>query len=250
MLISIDVGDTLGRFDPPGAPALLEELSPLSRSAIAEFDRQYLHPATELTDEVISLVCRMLAIPRDDWRLLGRPGGFTAFTYTNETLAELAKIGQLVTLSNVSALAGPNRMRDVRAQCGRYLGHNYTSFQLGMRKPDPHCWQRIASDHFVEIGSIVHIGDRITEDVRGPLFAGCRGAILTNTRGDTVPDDLRADPRVAVVNDLRSAVPILRTWAQQTENPAQVGVATSHLRASWPAENVGELDRSSRELVE
>jgi len=215
VLISIDVGDTLGTFDRPGAPDLLEELSPLSRSAIAEFDRQYLHATPKLTEEIISKACRMLMIRREDWDLLGSPGGFTAFPHTIGALAKLAAIGPAVTLSNASIIAGPNRMRDLRKQCGRHLGSNYTSFQMAMRKPDAQCWGRIASDHFIDVGNIVHIGDRLTEDVRGPLFAGCRGVIFTNTRNEQVPDDLLEDPRVAIVNDLRGAPPIVRAWSEQ-----------------------------------
>ena len=54
-------------------------------------------------------------------------------------------------------------------------------------------------------GLLIHIGDRLTEDVRGPLFAGCRGVIMVNTRNERIPEDLLNDSRVAIVGDLRDA---------------------------------------------
>jgi len=212
MLISVDVGGTLGTFESPSVPDLLARLSPLSRSAIAEYDRQFLHPAPELTDELVSQMCRMLTIRRSSWSDLGAPGQFTAFDYASEALARLAALAPVVTLSNVSIVAAPLQMVDVREQLGRHLGAIYTSCQLAMRKPDCLCWQRIASEHAVPVDDIVHIGDRLTEDVRGALFAGCRGVVFTNTRKESVPADLLCHPNVAVVQDLSASIRVVEAW--------------------------------------
>jgi len=213
MLISVDIGGTMGTFEGPSVPDLLAEISPLSRSAIAEFDRQFLHSAPELTEELVSQMCRMLTIRRSSWSQLRAPGQFKAFDYAPEALARLAALGSVVALSNVSILAVPSHMVDVREQLGRNLGAIYTSCQLAMRKPDRLCWERIASDHAVPVDDIVHIGDRLTEDVRGALFAGCHGVVLTNTRKESVPADLRCHPRVAVVEDLSESVRVVEAWA-------------------------------------
>lgn len=108
-----------------------------------------------------------------------------------------AAVGPVVALSNVWIIAAPLYTVDVREQLGRNLGAIYTSCRLATRKPDSTCSERIALDHCVPIDDLVHIGDRLTEDVRGALFAGCHGVVLANTRKESVPVDLRCHPRVA-----------------------------------------------------
>ncbi|OLZ50344.1 hypothetical protein BS330_29025 [Amycolatopsis keratiniphila subsp. nogabecina] len=127
-------------------------------------------------------------------------------------MPRLAAIAPVVALTNVSCIAGPRRLDDLQLHCGQYLAGAFASFQLGARKPQPHGWNTIAAAHGVAVGDIVHIGDRVDDDVRGALAAGCAAALLVTTR-ETLPTDLRDDPRVASVPDLAGALTVVSAMA-------------------------------------
>lgn len=204
MLITTDVGDTLGSFDRPGTADVLREIA-LAPDNAAEIDRNILHVVPELTDEIAELVQERLLISASDWPQVWPTGGFTAYPDTLAALERLAAVAPVVALSNTSCIAGPARMGDLREQCGQHLTAIYTSYQLQARKPQRRCWATIAAEHKVPVGDIVHLGDRVPEDVRGALNAGCRAVVLVNTRDVEVPDDVRRDERVSVVPDLARA---------------------------------------------
>ncbi|NKQ54558.1 HAD family hydrolase [Amycolatopsis sp. K13G38] len=204
MLITTDVGDTLGSFDRPGTADVLRDIA-LAPDNAAEIDRNILHVVPELTDEVAALVRERLLINPSDWPQIWPTGGFTAYPGTLAALERLAALAPVVALSNVSCIAGPARIGDLLDQCGQHLTGIYTSYQLRARKPQPRCWTTIAAEHQVPVSDIVHLGDRVPEDVRGALAAGCRAAVLVNTRDVDIPDDVHRDPRVAVVPDLAAA---------------------------------------------
>ncbi|SFO05849.1 HAD family hydrolase [Amycolatopsis rubida] len=204
MLITSGVGGTLGSFHGPGTADVLREIA-LAPDDAAEIDRNILHVVPELTDEVAELVRERLLISISDWPLIWPTGGFTAFPGTLTALERVAVLAPVVALSNVSCISGPARMGDLRDQCGQFLAGVCTSYQLQARKPQPRCWAAVAAEHRIPVGDIVHLGDRVLEDVRGSLAAGCRAAVLVDTRNVDVPADIRDDPRVTVVRDLADA---------------------------------------------
>ncbi|QWF85895.1 HAD family hydrolase [Amycolatopsis sp. CA-230715] len=205
MLITVDVGDTLGSFDRPGTPEVLREVA-LAPDHAAEVDRNILHVVPELTADIAELVRERLLISASDWPQRIRPtGGFTAFPGTLAALQKLAALAPVVTLSNASCIAGPRRMSDLVDQCGQYLAEICTSYQLRAKKPQRRCWTTIAAKHQVPVGAIVHLGDRVDDDIVGALVVGCRAALLVNTRDVDVPDEVQNHPRVTVVSDLASA---------------------------------------------
>lgn len=63
------------------------------------------------------------------------------------------------------------------------------------------------------MSEIVHIGDRVDDDIRGALAAGCAAAVLVTTR-ETLPADLRQNPRVTSVPDLGGASPAIAGEAE------------------------------------
>lgn len=208
MLITVDVGYTLGTSAKPGPPMLLRELAAAPEFA-DEVDRNILHVSPAVTDEVKAVVCERLLIDPGHWPAEWPVGGFTAYPGTGAALARLAALGPVVALSNISVLSGPRRMADLRSQCGAHLAAVYTSYRLRARKPQLRCWTTVARDFGVHVGDIVHIGDRVPQDILGALHAGCRAAILTNTRGVPVEEAVRDDPRVTVVADLAAAADVL-----------------------------------------
>lgn len=186
MLTTTDVGHTLSSFDRPGTADALRDIA-LAPDNATESDRTILH------------------IDPSDWPQVWPTGGFTAYPGTLTAIESLAAMAPVMALSNVSCISGTARMGDPLEQCGQHLAGIYTSYQLRARKPQPRCWTPIAAEHQVPVSDIVHLGDRVPEDIRGALASGCRAAVLVNTRDVAVPDDVRRDPRVAVVPDLAAA---------------------------------------------
>jgi FMN phosphatase YigB (HAD superfamily) len=218
-LIVVDAGNTLGTFDSPGTKTVLTALSPLPDRVVHEEARRFLHTARELTDDVVNGVCNALLIDPADWPEPWPAAGFTAYDYTSTALAELAAIAPVVVLSNISVTCGPERMAQLVEQCAPHISRVYTSYGMGMRKPDRRLWHAIAADHDVAPDSIVHVGDHWANDIRGAVWAGCR-AVYVNTRHVEEPPADQwpagdAAGRVAVVPDLRGVPDVLRTWKQR-----------------------------------
>lgn len=174
-----DAGGTLGRFTRPSARDILRELSVIGKDEDRAFDEAYrrtLHCSPVLAEDVILSACGALLIERADWPrpMTWHRGGFELFRYTRQVLADLQAVYQvpMVVLSNVPVTYEP-RMRDLQNQLSPYISRVYTSYEQGMRKPDPRLWWSIARDLDVEPGRIVHVGDQWTNDVLGAWKAGC-----------------------------------------------------------------------------
>lgn len=216
-LIVVDAGHTLGTFDKPGTHATLGELSRLSKTVIEEECRRFLHCAPALTEEVITGICNALLIDPQAWPRPWPARGFTAYPYTLRVLGELREIAPVVVLSNVAVTCGQGRMDELVKQCAPHIDRTYTSFAMGMRKPDRRLWHAISVEHGVRPERMVHLGDQWVNDVLGAVSAGCR-AVLTNTRGSSTPSPEQwpvGRDRIAVAADLRGTVDILRAWHEQ-----------------------------------
>jgi FMN hydrolase / 5-amino-6-(5-phospho-D-ribitylamino)uracil phosphatase len=219
MLITVDVGHTLGEFTGPGTVDILTRIAAryqgVKPAMVAEVARWFLHVTPALTEELISEVCAYLLIPRSAWPDSWH-GGFHPYPYTTDVLSALTHhpaVTGVVALSNLAVTDGPPRMAQLDALLDAWLDGNVPSYAISTRKPHARCWEIIAHRYGIKVRDIVHVGDRIPEDIHGALHAGCRGAILTNTRRVAVPDHLHSHPQVVVVDDLRGIAPIVTTWS-------------------------------------
>ena len=78
------------------------------------------------------------------------------------------------------------------------------SDEVGCAKPNPIMFETAASALGVELGEMVHIGDREQKDVEGPLAAGARSILCTvvkdrtnsNTKADAVCANFRELPTI------------------------------------------------------
>ncbi|KAA9157953.1 HAD family hydrolase [Amycolatopsis acidicola] len=204
---TVDVGGVLGDYTGPRVADVLTDLAQAPANA-AEIDRELLSVVPTLSSVLKATVCERLVINPADWPKQWS-GGFQAYPETAAALKALAELGPVGALPNLSTLGGEARMAEVREQCGDYLSGIFPSYRLRARKPQKRCWRRAAPLLGVRVGDLIHIGDRVPEDIVGALNAGCRLAVLTNTRGVVVPDRYREDPRVRVVDDLPAAVELL-----------------------------------------
>jgi FMN phosphatase YigB (HAD superfamily) len=228
-LIAVDIGGTCcEEFDKPGAREILRDLQPNTRLP-DEISRQLLHEAPA-TPETVTAVCNKLLIDEHEfYNRIWEVGGFTPFPYTVETLAALREFGRVVAYSNLDSLSGPLRMEQFRAVCGPHIDGSHASFETGYRKPSPQAWKWLSLKYRAPLSSIVNIGNQTFEDVRGLLALGQR-AIWIRAKGEDIPLDFLDDPltnvlqepddpkirdwRVAIVEDLRGAVPVIRAWTR------------------------------------
>ena len=65
----------------------------------------------------------------------------------------------------------------------RHFGAFAFSDEVGRSKPHPDMFNRAAAGLAVEVGEMLHIGDREHNDVRGPHALGMKAILFTATRG-------------------------------------------------------------------
>jgi FMN phosphatase YigB (HAD superfamily) len=176
----------------------------------AEIDRWLLNTTPQLDQPIREAVAAYLMFPVTAWPAELHPH-FHAYDYTAQALAELHTRGEVAALSNLSVFGGPALVEAISDHLGRLIPRIYTSYTLRTRKPHPHCWHHIASDHNTTVDKIIHIGDLIPEDILGALNAGCRAAILVGPQGQHAPQWIHDDPRVTIVPDLLAAAACLPT---------------------------------------
>lgn len=218
-LIVFDAGHTLTEFQPPGTDDLLTPLTRLPRERVHEEARRFLHECPnvpEAIDAALDRLCGALMIDRsalpDPWP----EGRAAAYPYAREVLRMLRAVtgAPMVVLSNVPVTTGPGRMRDLRDQLDPYIVGTYTSYTMGVRKPDALLWRAIAEDHDVtDMDEIVHVGDQWRNDVEGAVYAGCRAIhVATRQAPPSEADWPAGHDRVGAAEDLRGIVDIIRTW--------------------------------------
>jgi FMN phosphatase YigB (HAD superfamily) len=216
-LIVVDVGSTLGQFTGDGRSTtnILADLVPptFPRHLITRTVCRVLHRVDRVTEEVIREVCDELHVDRDRWPDPWPASGFDPYEDTNECLARLNRVAPVVALSNLSVTGAP-RLDALADSCGKYLGHIYSSYQLGACKPARWLWRYVADHHGARSDDVIHIGDRWAEDVLGPLSVGGR-AIWVNHSGLGLPPKRPAQPdRLAMVGRLAAAADVVERWLE------------------------------------
>jgi FMN phosphatase YigB (HAD superfamily) len=202
LLVSIDVGGTLGNVDGPSLVTILAEVSPLDPAEARSIIRQRLHTQPSISSAVVAEVCDALrvpvsAFPRDVEPSLLRPvpGALTA-------LRLMSRYAPLVTLSNVTCLEGrTDELRDLLHPW--VLGH-FQSYRMGYAKPDPSAFRYVARACHTSTTHMVHIGDDWTCDVVGARSAEVTAIWISNGRPVPEPERL-SDHSVLVAADILEA---------------------------------------------
>lgn len=211
-LLIVDAGHTLGITEGPGADDLVR-LSPLGYRDVKEVMRRFLHCTPEPSASVLESLCEALLIDPcqlpHDWT-----SNFTTFRYSSDAMsAMIDETGAVaVVLSNMPCTTGPSRMRALHSQLPM-IDAIYTSYDMGMRKPDSRLWRHIIDRYNVHPSEVVHVGDQWVADVRGAIRAGCNAIFLEQTREhNTAPAHEEwpaGDDRIQVVPDLSAAAPVV-----------------------------------------
>ncbi len=206
LLVSVDVGGTLGRVDGPSLTTILAEVSPLDPVEARSIMRQRLHTQPSISSEVVADVCDALripvsAFPRDVEPPLLRPvpGALTA-------LRSMSQHATLVTLSNVTCLeGGTNQVRDLLHP---WVQSHFQSYRMGYAKPDPAAFRYVAHACHASTTHMVHIGDDWTCDIVGARLAEVTAIWISNGRPVPEPERL-SDHGVLVAADIVAASRLL-----------------------------------------
>jgi FMN hydrolase / 5-amino-6-(5-phospho-D-ribitylamino)uracil phosphatase len=202
LLVSLDVGGTLGQVSGPSLAGILAAQSPLEPNEARKIMRQRLHTHAAITDAVVADVCGALGISETHFPRRLDPGTLVLVPGALVALQSMSKHATLVTLSNVTCLeAETDRLR---ALLGPWVVDFFPSCRTGHAKPDREAFMNVARTCGTSTDRMVHIGDDWECDIIGARSAGIRAIWVTN--GRPVPDPaLLVDPDVMVAADLAAA---------------------------------------------
>jgi FMN phosphatase YigB (HAD superfamily) len=202
LLVSVDVGGTLGMADGPGLTMRLVEASPLPPARTREVLRASLHTRPALTDSLVHEVCEAIQVPEEAFPRDVPPAPFSLYPGTTEALRRISAVATVVTLSNVTCVdADTDGMRTLLVP---WVSDFFPSCRIGHTKPDRRAFQTV-TDHFrTDPRGLIHVGDDWTCDIVGAVAAGARAIWIS--RGRQVPEEsLLVDHGVLVADDLAAA---------------------------------------------
>lgn len=219
-LVSLDVDGLLGPAVRPKDPA-----------TVAAVVRRRLHPAADLTEELLQDVANDLDLPIRQVRDLAcAPRPLRIDPTARALLAGLRDACpnvRMVVCSNLSA-ADRAHITAVLAELGHLLDGAYFSCDTGLVKGNgPAAFEHIAEGHGIDVAEIVHVGDTLHDDIHAPLLAGAR-ALWAH------PDHARS-PRIAAADrfrtaaDLAGAVTVLRDWIPASQPRPTLAVRAAAL---------------------
>lgn len=211
MLITIDVGGTLGDSAGIGLSQQLVAASPLEPATARRIMRSRLHTIPELSDAVFDDLCRQLEVDpvsiskrQPASKLIPRP---TAI----DVVRELSYYGTVVTLSNVTCLDADTD--DLRRVFSPWITDQFPSCHIGYAKPDPRAFHYVAQKFGVGIERVIHIGDSWECDAAGAVDAGARAIWISG--GAAAPFDTReAREDILIVEHLPQVVALVQSIAR------------------------------------
>ncbi|MFD7443998.1 HAD family hydrolase [Streptomyces sp. NPDC059909] len=214
LLVTVDVGGTLGTADGPGLAMRLVEASPLPPARAREIMRAGLHTRPSLTDSVVTEVCEALQMPSEAFPRDLPPAPFSLFPGTVDALRRISEVATIVTLSNVTCVDADTE--GLRALLSPWVSDFFPSCRIGHTKPDPRAFHAVV-DHFGSSAhGLIHIGDDWACDIVGAIGAGARAVWIS--RGRKVPDEsLVVDHGVFVAHDLAAAATYIQHLAARSD---------------------------------
>lgn len=202
LLVSIDVGGTLGHADGPSLAATLARASPLDPAVARHLVRRTLHTQPTITPAVVDDVCAALGISPAAFPREVRPQPLRLMPGALDAVQTMSRHATLVTLSNVTCLEADATC--LHAQLHPWVSDHFQSCHTGYAKPDPAAFHRVAYTCGISTANMIHVGDDWTCDVEGARSAGVTAIWLS--KGRRVPDHEQLPGHgVLVVGDLAAA---------------------------------------------
>jgi FMN phosphatase YigB (HAD superfamily) len=187
LLVSLDVGGTLGHVDRPSLATILTAASPLDPEDARRITRQKLHTVDSISPTVIADVCDALRIPVSAFPRSVEALPLTLVPEAAVALRLMSQHAILVTLSNVTCLeAGTDQLRDLLSP---WVVDHFPSCRIGHAKPDPAAFDHVADVCHTSAAHMVHIGDDWACDVVGARSAGITAIWIS--KGRPVPEPER-----------------------------------------------------------
>lgn len=212
LLISVDVGGTLGHVEGPSLAAILAAASPLDPHDARRVVRHTLHAAAEITDTVRDEICSALKISPSSFPTPVSASPLGLFPDTVDTLRQLNDYGIVITLSNVTCVEADTE--ELRRLFAPWVAAHFPSYRLGYAKPDPRAFRTVAAHYRIDVRHLVHIGDDWECDILGATAVGATAIWISG--GRPVPEDQpRAGSRVLVAEDLCQITQHIRTLARR-----------------------------------
>ena len=201
LVVSLDVGGTLGHAAGPSLTATLVAASPLGAAAGRRVVREALHHRSAITPAVIASVCEALRIAPTAFPASFPPNPLRLFPEAGQAVRAMSRHAVL-TLSNVTCLeAGTEQLRELLSP---WVVDHFPSCRIGHTKPNPAAFEHVAAACRTSPARMVHIGDDWACDVLGARTAGVTAIWIS--RGRAVPEPERLnDPGLLVAADLTGA---------------------------------------------
>jgi FMN hydrolase / 5-amino-6-(5-phospho-D-ribitylamino)uracil phosphatase len=202
LLVSIDVGGTLGHAANRGLAAILADASPLGAAQARRLMRHNLHTRSEITDEVVTETCALLRIPVASFPRALQPAALILVPGARDALQAMSLHARVVTLSNVTC--ADSGIEQLRRLTEPWITDHFPSCRIGYAKPDPAAFQTVARACAFTTADMVHLGDDWECDVLGATSVGATAIWISH--GRPVPDEtMLVDSHVLVAVDLLAA---------------------------------------------
>lgn len=213
-LVTVDVGDTLGRSTGERYIATLARLSGYPETYVQQVTDRYLLTAASRDAQILVRLADKLGVPPDTILRDCLTEPFVVFAEAPAAVAGLAEQARVVTLSNSHPWHWHHHQA-VWNSCGQHLTAMHTSYHLGIAKPDPDVFRTVARHHNVEVHNLLHIGDSWGDDVLGATAAGGRAMWLS--RGRTPPEAYESDT-VLITPSIATAPADFGRWLDNDAN--------------------------------
>ncbi|MFI6088583.1 HAD family hydrolase [Streptomyces sp. NPDC051218] len=210
LLVTVDVGGTLGTAEGPGLAMRLAEASPLPAAQARAIMRAGLHTQPALTDAVVAGICEALEVPEEAFPRDLAPAPLRLFPGTTEALRKISAVATVVTLSNVTCVDADTE--GLRRRLSPWVSDYFPSCRIGHTKPDPRAFRTVVDQLDAAPDRVIHIGDDWACDIEGAVASGLRAVWIS--RGRQVPDEsLVVDHGVLVAIDLAAAATYIEQLA-------------------------------------
>lgn len=202
LVVSVDVGGTLGHVSGPSLAAILAAASPLEPQDARRIMRHCLHTKPSINESVIDEVCTALRIPVTAFPSAVELSPLALVPGALAALRAMSEHATLVTLSNVTCLeAGTEQLRELLMP---WVSDHFPSCRIGYAKPDPTAFESVAHACGTKPSAMVHIGDDWECDIVGAVSVGATAIWISDRR--PVPDEqLIVESGVLVAADLAAA---------------------------------------------